>query len=180
VVTPRGDIWLSDSNNDRVVLVSGTGTALATIGSWTPGAGGSGPGTTGGLALDTISLDTPGGIALDSMGRLWVVDTGNHEVKEYSSQGTLLRAIGRDTLSDPQDVAIDASDRVFVTDQALREVRVFGADGVFLGSIGKSGAPDGDGGNTGLQYPRGITINGDRIYVMDRLSGMFVFELGPP
>jgi sugar lactone lactonase YvrE len=179
-VTTRGDIWLSDSNNDRVVLVSGTGTPLATIGNWTADAGGSGPGTTGGLALDTISLDKPGGIAIDSIGRLWVVDTGNHEVKEYSSRGTFLRAIGRDALLNPQDIAIDASDRIFVTDQALREVRVFGADGVFLGSIGKSEAIGGGSGGAGLEYPRGIAISGDRIYVMDRLSGMFVFELGPP
>lgn len=177
-VTDRGDIWLSDSNNDRVVLVSSGGTLLATIGKWTANAGGAGPGGTGGLALDSISLDRPGGMAIDSFGRLWVVDTGNHEVKEYSSQGTFLRAIGRDALSDPQDVAIDENDRIFVTDQALREVRVFGADGVFAGSIGRSAATDGRG-NSDLQYPRGIAINGGRIYVMDRLAGMFVFEMVP-
>jgi len=166
-VTLRGDIWLSDSNNDRVVLVSGSGTPLAMIGD-----GGTVDAGSGGL-------DTPGGIALDSFGHLWVVDTGNHELKEYSPEGTLVRAIGRDALSAPQDVAVDGSGRLFVTDQALREVRVFGPDGVFLGSIGTSGGTDGGGADAGLQYPRGIAIEGDRIYVMDRLSGMFVFELGP-
>jgi sugar lactone lactonase YvrE len=164
-VTARGDIWLSDSNNDRVVLVSGSGTPLATIGGGTAGAG-------------SNDLDMPGGIALDEFGHLWVVDTGNHELKEYSLEGTFLTSIGRDALSAPQDVAVDGSGRIFVTDQALREVRVFGPDGLFLGSIGTSGATDGGGADAGLQYPRGIAIDGDRIYVMDRLSGMFVFELG--
>jgi hypothetical protein len=78
----------------------------------------------------------------------------------------------------PEDVAVDGSGRVFVADQSLREIRVFGTDGVFLGSIGKSQATAGGPSDSGLQYPRGIRIDGNKIYVMDRLSGMFVFQLG--
>ncbi len=165
-VTDQGNIWLSDSNNHRVVLVSRSGVLLATIGRATAASGSEG-------------FDVPGGLVLDGQGHLWVVDTGNHEVKEYSSDGTLMTTIGHDALSMPEDVAVDGAGRVFVTDQSLREVRVFGTDGVFLGSIGKSQAAAGGPSDSGLQYPRGIKIDGNKIYVMDRLSGMFVFQLGP-
>jgi hypothetical protein len=164
-VTDQGNIWLSDSNNHRVVLVSRSGVLLATIGRATAASGADG-------------FEMPGGLTLDSQGHLWVVDTGNHEVKEYSSDGTFVRAIGHDALSMPEDVAVDGSGRVFVADQSLREIRVFGTDGVFLGSIGKSQATAGGPSDSGLQYPRGIRIDGNKIYVMDRLSGMFVFQLG--
>jgi sugar lactone lactonase YvrE len=166
-VTDQGDIWLSDSANHRVVLVSGSGVLLATIGRAAAASG-------------SEDFDTPGGIALDGSGHLWVVDTGTHEVKEYSPQGTLLSTIGHDALSMPRDVAVDEGGHVFVTDQALREVRVFGTDGALLGSIGKSDGTAGGPSDSGLQYPSGIEINGDRLFVMDRLSGMFVFQLEAP
>lgn len=166
-VTEQGDIWLSDPGNHRVVLVSGSGVLRATIARATAASGSEG-------------FDTPGGIALDGSGRLWVVDIGNHDIKEYSSQGTFVSAIGHDQLSMPQDVAVDGSGRVFVTDRALREIRVFGSDGAFLGSIGKSDGAAGGPSDSGLQYPSGIEISGDRLFVMDRLSGLFVFQLEAP
>ena len=78
----------------------------------------------------------------------------------------------------PLDVAVEGFGRLFVTDQGLREVRVFGSDGEFLGSIGKSVGDAGGASDSGLQYPHGVEVEGNHLYVMDRLSGMFVFELG--
>jgi hypothetical protein len=166
-VTDSGAIWLSDSSNQRVVLLSASGVFLAAIGQHA-------------VTSSSERLATPSGIALDGHGNLWVVDTGTHEVKEYSPQGTFVSAIGRDDLAMPQDVAIDEQGRVFVSDEALREVRVFGAAGAFLGSIGGPDAAGNGLPESGLQYPYGVEIVGDRLYVMDRLMGMFVFQLGAP
>lgn len=164
-VTANGDIWLSDGNNHRVMLVNASGTLLTTIG--------------GGLAASgSNEFTAPAGLAVDAQGHLWVADTGRHEIREYSAKGTFINAIGQNALSMPLDVAVDGFGRLFVTDQGLREVRVFGSDGEFLGSIGKSVGDAGGASDSGLQYPHGVEVEGNHLYVMDRLSGMFVFELG--
>ncbi len=165
-VTDKGDIWLSDSNNARVLLLNATGSPITTIGY-------------GAKSGTTDDFGAPAGLALDAKGNLWVADSRKHEVREYSPQGAFITAIGQDALSVPRDVAIDSLGRIFVTDQALREVRVFGNDGLFLGSIGLASDAAGGASDAGLQYPHGLEVHGDLVYVMDRLSGMFVYKLGP-
>jgi sugar lactone lactonase YvrE len=164
-VTDKGDIWLSDANNRRVMLFNDTGSLITTIGY-------------GARTGSTDEFDAPAGIALDAKGNLFVADSHRHEVREYAPDGRFVAAIGQDALSVPRDVTIDGLGRIFVTDQVLREVRVFGSDGLFLGSIGL--APDVPGGasDSGLQYPHGLEVHGDQLFVMDRLSGMFVYKLG--
>ena len=165
-VTDNGDIWLSDGNNHRVMRVNESGTLLTTIGGEPASAAGDN------------EFSAPAGLAVDARGNLWVADTGRHEIREYSAKGTFITAIGENALSMPVDVAVDGFGRLFVTDQGLREVRVFGRDGEFLGSIGKSVSDAGGPSDSGLQYPHGVEIEGNHLYVMDRLSGMFVYELG--
>ncbi len=164
-VTDKGDIWLSDANNARVMLFNDTGSLITTIGY-------------GARTGNTDEFGAPAGIALDAKGNLFVADSRRHEVRQYAPDGRFVAAIGQDALSVPRDVAVDGLGRLFVTDQILREVRVFGGDGLFLGSIGL--APDAPGGpsDAGLQYPHGLEVHGDELYVMDRLSGMFVYKLG--
>lgn len=166
-VTGDGDIWLSDANNPRVMRFDDTGSLTATIGYGAKSGGNN-------------DFSAPAGIALDAQGNLWVADSRKHEVREYSPQGAFVTAIGQDALSVPRDVAIDGLGRLFVTDQALREVRVFGGDGLFLGSIGLAADAPGGASDAGLQYPHGLEVHGDQLYVMDRLSGMFVYKLGAP
>jgi sugar lactone lactonase YvrE len=164
-VTKSGDIWLSDANNHRVVLVNASGTLLSVIGG--------GPAASG-----DDEFAAPAGLTVDAQGRLWVADTGRHEIREYSANGTFIKAIAQAGLSMPVDVAVDSFGRLFVTDRALREVRVFGPDGAFLGSIGKSVSDVGGPSDSGLQYPQGVEVDGDHVYVMDRLAGMFVYQVG--
>ena len=166
-VTDTGDIWLSDANNARVMLVDSTGSLITTIGYGAQSGG-------------TDEFGAPAGLALDAKGDLWVTDSMRHQVREYSPQGTFVTAVGQDALSMPQDVAIDDFGRVFVTDQSLREVRAFDSKGQFLGSIGLAANAPGGASDAGLQYPHGLEVHGDQLYVMDRLSGMFVYKMGAP
>jgi hypothetical protein len=151
------NIWLSDSSNHRVVRITPGGSFLASIG-------------------DDV-LDTPGGLTIDGDGNIWVVDTGRHEVQRYSPAGALLATIGTTRLKSPEAVAIDQRRSVFVSDAGLRAVAVFAPDGAFLGSItGQSGSMAGMSDSM-LQYPQGIEVESERLYVVDRLSGLFVFQL---
>jgi hypothetical protein len=162
-VSGDGQIWLSDANNHRVVSVDQRGRFLGSIGK-------------GAASSDETGFDTPGGLAVDALDNLWVADTGNHEVKKYSPKGVFLAAVGHHELARPEAVAVDDQGNVFVTDDERRAVFAFGPDGTFLGSFGRDVAARHQS-PAGLQSPGGIKVNGTTVYVMDRLSGLFVFSI---
>jgi hypothetical protein len=162
-VTDDGQIWLSDSNNHRVVSVDRKGRFLGSVGK-------------GAAATGEYGLDTPGGIAVDALGNLWVADTGNHEVKKYSPKGIYLASVGHRELARPEAVALDDAGDVFVTDDEHAAVFAFGPDGTFLGSFGNDAAAGAQSAPR-LQSPAGIKVKGTTVYVMDRLSGLFAFTV---
>jgi hypothetical protein len=97
-------------------------------------------------------------------------------VKKYSPKGVFLAAIGHHELARPEAVAVDDQGNVFVTDDEHRAVFAFAPDGTFLGSFGKEVAAR-QQSPAGLQSPGGIKVKGAAVYVMDRLSGLFVFNI---
>jgi hypothetical protein len=153
-VTDRGEIWLSDSANHRVMLLDRRGEVRGVIGEGVPSA-------------DEKGLNTPAGLAIDRLGNVLVVDRLNGLVKQYSPLGVFLGALGTGHLALPQSVAVDEADRVYVSDEKSASVAAFGADGAYLGSIGQGK----------LQAPYGIKVKDGLLYVMDRLAGLFVFRL---
>jgi hypothetical protein len=72
---------------------------------------------------------------------------------------------------------VDAAGTVFVSDDQLMAVLAFGPDGSYLGSIGRE--PLAQAATPArFQAPYGLVVEGSDLYVMDRLAGLFVFELG--
>jgi sugar lactone lactonase YvrE len=163
-VTPGGDVWLSDVGNHRVLLVNEQGEFLGTIGEGAPSSGEQG-------------FDAPGGLALGAEGNLYVADTANGLVKKYSPMGVFLAAFGEGRLVRPQAVTVDAAGVVFVSDDQQMAVLAFAPDGRYLGSIGSEPLAQA-GTGASLQAPYGLMVEGSELYVMDRLAGLFVFELG--
>src|SRR3990170_9068292 len=153
-VTDRGEIWLSDSGNHRVMLLDRRGELRSVIGEGIPSAGEQG-------------FNAPAGLAIDRLGNLLVVDRLNGLVKQYSPLGVFLGALGERHLALPRSVAVDEAGRVYVSDEKSATVAAFGADGTYLGSIGQGK----------LQAPYGIKVKDGLLYVMDRLAGLFVFRL---
>jgi len=162
-ITPDGDVWLSDSDNHRVLLLNEQGEFLGVIGEGAPSSGEEG-------------FNTPAGLALGPEGNLYVADTLNRQVKKYSPMGVFLAAIGADRLARPQAVAVDETGRVFVSDDELMAVLAFAPDGSYLGTIGRESLAE-PGTSSWFQAPHGLMVEGSELYVMDRLAGLFVFEL---
>jgi DNA-binding beta-propeller fold protein YncE len=104
------------------------------------------------------------GIAVDSVGNVYVADTGNGRIQKFDTNGTFLKEIvASGTLQGPFGVAVDASGNVYVTDTGNNSIQKFDANGISLDQWGAAGA---DNGN--FDSPQGISLDSSgNIYVAD-------------
>jgi len=177
VVAPNGDIWLSDRANHRVLSLNGKGEFGGVIGE---GKASTGP----------HGLNSPGGIGLDTSGNVYVVDEGNARVMKYSPLGVPLLEIGAGVLIQPRDVAVDELGRIFVADAARSAIVVFGPEAhaadhsatalpvaVVIGSITRERASDASS-QPWFEAPEVVRVHERTLYVLDRMAGLKVFDLG--
>ena len=156
-VDSSGDVYVSESDgNHRIQKFDGNGGPLAMWGSQGPNGGQFG------------AFNSPTGIALDSSGNLFVVDTGNARIQKFSPTGTfmLMRDVGSDQSS--WDIALDSSDNVYVTQKTTHEILKFTKDlNSFTTAIGSTGTANGE--FAANESPIGIAINKatGHIYVAD-------------
>lgn len=85
--TQAGDVYVADTDNNRLVRLRYANTRLAWVG-----------------VVDS-GLASPRDVAVDSRGRVYVTDTGNDRVKVYSPEGVLL-ASWEDGLDRPSGIAV--------------------------------------------------------------------------
>ena len=138
-------------------------------------------------------LSTPGQIAIDAGGSVYVADTGNHRIQKFTADGRYVASIGRgeglfvspDKLSTPRGVAIAPDGSIYASDELYRRVQHYAADGRFLGSFGQLGTGPGQ-----FQAPVGVAVAADgSVWVADRAlsrvqrfspSGSHLETLGQP
>ena len=91
---------------------------------------------------DNVNLNEPYGIALDSNQDIYVVDSGNSEIKKFDSSGYLLNSWGtfgsdEGEFKNPIGIFID-SDFVHIADTGNSRIQTFDNDGTFIKSWGFS------------------------------------------
>ncbi len=175
-VDKSGNIYISDTNNNRVRIVTPNGIINTFAGTGQVGGvqnfGDGGP-------ANQAFLHLPGGLALDSNGNLYIADTGDNTIREITTNGIIntiagdgLPSYSGDTfqastaeLHSPEDVAVDSSGNVYIADTGnayIREITVSTGIINFIagdGSIGYSG--DGAAANlAGLIEPFAIALDG--------------------
>ena len=121
VVGSHGEIYVSDSNNGRVVVIESDGTVTTLI------ARGVGDG----------DLGLPRGLAIDDQGRLFVVDTTDHMVRLFTvgssptAHPAYVGSFGDEGHDDakftfPNGLATDTRGRVYIADRENNRVEVWG------------------------------------------------------
>lgn len=145
-VDARGNIYVADTYNDRIRLITPDGQVSTVAGKGTPGyADGD---------RNNALFDTPSGIAVAGDGSLFVADTGNDRLRKISPDGNVTTLPVSD-LSSPIGVAVTYDNVLYVTE--LDEARVLqitpdGATHVIAGDFnqptGIAIAPHEDGSAT--------------------------------
>jgi sugar lactone lactonase YvrE len=150
-----GNLYISDTFNGRVRKVDSTGVIITIAGNGRQGYAGDGQKAT------AAEFNLPDGIAVDSVGNLFVADSGNNRVRKIAPNGTTSTVAGNGgqgysgdgglavnaELDEPVAVAVDGDGNLYILDRGnmrIRKVDPTGVISTFAGN-GNSGY-SGDGG----------------------------------
>ncbi len=167
-----GNLYISDTGNNRVRRVTAAGVISTVVGTGEPGFSGD-----GGLAT-SARLSRPLGIAVDTSGSLWIADSSNNRVRVVGRDGFIRTVSGSGNtmdLSVPFAIAFDPVGNALITDLRNYRIRRLEANGA-LTTIAGTGSPgfSGDGGpaTAALLYaPLGISVDrSGRIFFTDYLN----------
>jgi len=126
-----GTLYAAEPQSNRVRKVTSNGTVSLVAGTGTAGYSGDGG------AAPSAQLRSPDGLALDTGGNLYIVDSGNAVVRRVTPSGTISTVAGNGSqgyggdggpatsaqLSFPRGIAVDASGNLYVADFGNGRIR---------------------------------------------------------
>lgn len=184
----KGNLFVSDSENDRVREVTPDGKLVTVAGAGAPGhslvrpnpadIGDGGPGVAALLAH-------PRGLAIDALGNLYIADSGDNRVRRLDASGVITTFAGtgqigwtgdggpaaQAELSAPEGLAFDAEGDLYIADTGNERIRKV-KDGVIT-TVAGDGSSDfrGDGGagpKASLNVPLGVAVDArGNVYIAD-------------
>jgi sugar lactone lactonase YvrE len=167
VLDSSGNMYVSDSQANRVRKISPSGT-ITTVAGYSLGyAGDGGPAT-------SALLNSPSQLALDSVGNLYIADAGNGRIRKVDVNGNISTVAGGGSndpgeggpataavLRYPGGVAVDAGGNLYIADALAGHVRKVDSSGT-ISTLG-----------TYFQFPARIALdNAGRVYVSTEALSM--------
>ena len=99
-VDSKGNIWVTDTGNDRIEEFNEKGEYLAQFGTKGTGNG---------------DFTEPKGLAVDPKGNIWVADSGNARIQEFNEKREYMRQFAAGT--NPIGVAVDSKGNVWTDNE---------------------------------------------------------------
>jgi sugar lactone lactonase YvrE len=178
VLDASGNLYVSDYSNNQIRKVTPAGVVTTFAGSAT-GTHGSANGT--GTAA---SFYSPGGLAIDGAGNIYVADSYNNAIRKITPGGVVTTFAGLAGTSgstdatgtaarfnSPLGVAVDGSGNVLVADttnDTIRSITPAGVVSTIAGSAGSSGSTDSTGTAARFNTPFGVAVDASgNIFVAD-------------
>ena len=166
------NVYVADASNHRIQKFGSNGNFIR---AW--GEPGSGAGEFGQEVFGIVVQEGPMGIAVDSSGNVYAVDTGNNRIQKFGATGTFFRAWGDSGSADgrfnfPIGIDVDSSGNVYVADSTNERIQKFTSSGTFMTKWGTEG-----NGNGQFEKPRDVAVRpastgpfvslGNVVYVAD-------------
>jgi sugar lactone lactonase YvrE len=182
-----GNLYIADTNNNRIRLVTTGGTITTISGTGVPGYNGAGYSGDGGPAV-SANLNLPSGVAIDASGTLFIADTNNFRVRKISPSGIIITVAGTGVkgssgdggpalqaqLNNPTGLKLDNAGNLYIADGAA--VRMVWPTGVITtvagtGVLGFSG--DGGPATSAQLGAWGLAVDrSGNLYVADPWSNI--------
>jgi NHL repeat-containing protein len=167
-IDSAGNVFVADTDNNRISVFAPSGSFIRAFGKDVHPSGGhvctAATGCQeGDEEEDAGALDVPTGVGIDSTGALYVAGGKNGRIDVFSSDGTFIRAFGKEVAPSgadvctavtgckrgkkeedagsfdvPYDVAVGANAQVAVADAGNNRIDVFSSDGTFIRAFGKN------------------------------------------
>ncbi len=179
-VDSAGNLYIADTSNSRVRIVTTAGTITTFAGTGSGGYSGDGG------AATSAQLLWPDGVALDSTGNLYVADSGNNRIRKVDTSGNISTVAGTGTccysgdggaatsaqLNYPTGVTVDSLGNLYIADDNNLRIRKVVA-GTISTIAGRGGSGDsGDGAaaiNATFRSPFAVAVDSSGyVYVADQ------------
>ena len=181
VVDAFGNLFIADTDNNRIRKVSASGIISTVAGEGYFAFSGD-----GGPAI-SAALNTPQSVAVDASGNLFIADTGNNRIRKVSANGIITTVAGNGIkgfsgdggpatsaeLNGPNGIAVDASGNLFIADTFNNRIRKVSANGI-ISTVAGNGTEgfSGDGGPATLAElsdPSGVAVDSSgNLFIADR------------
>ncbi|GGJ28200.1 NHL domain-containing protein [Streptomyces brasiliensis] len=201
-VDAAGDVFISDTYNNRVLEVSSDGVVTHVIGTGKAGYDGDGD------TAKSARLNMPTGLAVDAKGNLYIADSSNNVIRRVDAETQVITTVagnyaagkGGDglggfsgdggaatsaQLNDPQGVAVDSAGDLFIADTFNNAIRVVTSDGVISTVVNSSASPGGETSGAApsaskLNTPYAIAIDPstDLLYIADTRNSAVAQVIG--
>ncbi len=164
-VDGAGNVYVADSNNNRIRKISSSGSVTTFAGD----------GTANYLdAQGTLArFNNPVGIAVSNSGTIYISDASNNRIRAISNTGLVSTVAGNGSpglvngqgiaaqFNTPRAIALDASDNIYIVDYNNNRIRKITNTGSVstLSGTGAFGAVNGFGTLATFKYPEGIALD---------------------
>jgi sugar lactone lactonase YvrE len=179
-VDGSGNLYIADAGNNRIRMVTPVGTISTLAGTGSANYSGD-----GGPAI-SATLHSPGAVAVDGNGNLYIADTTNNRIRKVTPNGTINTVVGDGSsaeLYQPQGVAVDSAGDLYIADTQHKQIREVtpGGKNIILAGSGTLGF-SGDGGPAGkatLDWPFGVAVDASGDYYIADTNNFRVRKVTP-
>lgn len=178
-VDTTNNVYVADTYNNLIREISPAGSTTTLAGSgYTGNANGTGT---------SASFFYPGGVAVDTVGNVYVADTYNNTIRGITQAGVVTTIAGNPgqigsadgvgstaSFYFPSSIAVDNAFNLYVADtynHTIRKITAGGTVTTIAGSAGYYGSVDGTGSTARFWAPSGVAVDASgNVYVADMFN----------